>query len=111
MLTRPIPAAAEPVTRPLLVGESNPYGGDPYYALYPAPDGCSGHRLCCLILGMSRSAYLALFDRVNLCEGKWTIRKARAAADDLTATPNRRIVLCGSKVTSAFGFGFFPFGV
>jgi hypothetical protein len=40
----------------VLVGESNPYGADPYYALYPAPDGSAGHRLCCLVLGMTRKA-------------------------------------------------------
>jgi hypothetical protein len=54
------------LSKPLLVGEVNPYGGDPYYALYPAPDGCSGHRLCYLILGMRREDYLESFERINL---------------------------------------------
>jgi hypothetical protein len=30
--------------KPLLVGESNPYGGDPAFALYPSPPGCAGLR-------------------------------------------------------------------
>lgn len=49
---------ASPRSKPLLVGESNPYRSDPHFALYPAPDGCSGHRLCRLILKMGRRDYL-----------------------------------------------------
>lgn len=96
--------------KPIIVGESNPYGGDDYYALYPAPDGCSGHRLCCLILGMQRAAYLEAFERVNLVRGKWSIPAARAAANELTARPNRKLILLGAKVSMAFGLKFSPFG-
>jgi hypothetical protein len=96
--------------KPLLVGESNPYQADPYYALYPAPDGCAGHRLCCLILGMRRQHYLDEFERVNLCAGKWSIREARARASDLQKQYDR-LILLGSKVASAFGCKFTPFQV
>ena len=51
--------------KPTLVGESNPYGGNDDYALYPAPNGCSGHRLCLLILGMDPEDYLEAFERLT----------------------------------------------
>jgi hypothetical protein len=96
--------------KPLLVGEANPYGGDPYYALYPAPDRCSGHRLCCLILGMRRADYLREFDRKNLCPHKWNLREAKQHAEQLLDS-DRSIVLLGAKVTSAFGMNFTPFNI
>jgi hypothetical protein len=91
-----------------LVGEANPYGGDPYYALYPHPEGCSGWRLCCLVLGMRRVDYLAAFDRVNLCPRDWDGRQARSAADALTLE-GKRLVLCGAKVCRAFSVPYVPF--
>lgn len=91
--------------KPIIVGESNPYGGDDYYALYPVPDGCSGHRLCCLILGMRRHDYLEAFERTNLVQGKWGMRAARLRAAELRG----RLILLGSKVSMAFGVEFMPF--
>jgi len=105
----------ETATKPLLIGESNPYGGNPYYALYPYPEGCAGHRLCCRILGMRRKDYLAAFDRVNLCDGPWSIREARARADELAdgglsgGDEEQPLVLFGAKVAAAFGLPFTPF--
>ena len=96
--------------KPVIVGESNPYGGDPYFALYPSPDGCSGHRLCCTILGMDRSEYLDLFDRTNLCTGKWSMRAARARAVEIRAIPTW-FILCGAKVARAWGLPFSPLEV
>ncbi len=87
--------------KPLIVGESNPYGADPQFALYPAPDGCSGHRLCCLILGMHRAAYMESFERVNLCAGKWSAPAARNMARELVSSrmilgrPAPKFVLLG----------------
>lgn len=98
------------MSKPTLVGESNPYGPDPDFALYPAPDGCSGHRLCCLILGMFRHDYLEAFDRVNLCDGRWSIRNARLRAEELSRQPGR-FVLLGAKVSAAFQVPFVPFEV
>lgn len=97
-------------TRPVLVGECNPYGGDPYYALYPAPDGCSGHRLCRLVFGMDPDDYLEAFDRINLCAGKWSVREARESAVRLL-TAGGRFVLLGAKVCDGFGVPFVPFTV
>lgn len=98
------------MSKPVLIGELNPYGGDPYYALYPAPDGCSGHRLCCQILGMQRAHYLDAFERVNLCAGKWSLPLAREAARTLWLKSDR-LILCGAKVSAAFNLPFRPFDV
>lgn len=98
------------LTKPLLVGESNPFGSDEKFALYPAPDGCSGHRLCCLILGMRRRDYLAAFDRINLCAGKWSTREATDSALKIWVA-DRRVILLGSKVAKAFGADFVPFEI
>lgn len=99
--------------RPLLVGESNPYGSDPSFALYPAPDGCSGHRLCRLVLGMRRADYLREFDRTNLCRGNWSREEAMAAAMSILVerAGTARLVLLGSQVCSAFGVPLVPFTV
>lgn len=92
--------------KPLLIGEQNPYGNDPYFALYPSPEGCSGHRLCALVLGMHRSAYLEAFDRANLCDGPWDAKVARKHAGELwvDARKNDRpaLILLGQKVARAF---------
>lgn len=95
-------------SRPVLVGEANPYGGDPYYALYPSPDGCSGHRLCCIVLGMSRAAYLRTFERVNLCPHEWDRLEAERRAEELRQ-PYGRYILLGAKVSRAFGLEYTPF--
>jgi hypothetical protein len=111
--------------RVTLIGECNPYGDDPDMALYPAPDGCSGHRLW-RVLGVSRERYLA-FTRVNLCEGLFRMANARDRAAWLRANivahdyarfyghdyarsygtsdddPSRLVILCGSRVREAFG--------
>ena len=100
--------------RPLLVGECNPYGGRPMFALYPYPDRSSGARLA-HILGLTRKNYLLRFERTNLCVDRWSIRAARLAADSILAkrpvcpievTP---IILLGSKVCQAFGVAYEPF--
>jgi hypothetical protein len=95
----------------IIVGEINPCGGDDYYALYPAPDGCSGHRLACLILGMTRKAYLESFERANLCAGKWALPAARRRAQELRSLPAARFILCGAKVCAAWGTPFVPFEI
>jgi hypothetical protein len=94
--------------RVTLVGESNPYGDDPQYALYPYPDGCSGHRLCRLVLGMNRRHYLASFKRVNLVRGDWSLPAARTRAAELRQDGGR-FVLLGANVCRAFGVTFAPF--
>lgn len=91
--------------RPLLVGESNPYGARPEHALYPAPAGCAGERLCRVVLGMEPAAYLRAFDRANLLAGqRWSAPQAReAAAKMMSATRVRLYILLGQRVAAAFG--------
>lgn len=87
----------------LLVGECNPYGVDPDFALYPLPERATGHRLQSLVMGLSRGEYLRRFDRVNLCTGKWSMKAAQAEADRICREENYEIfVLLGRKVTKAF---------
>lgn len=107
-----MPVSKRTIVKPLIVGEHNPYGSDPHFALYPAPDGCSGHRLCRLILGMRRTDYLRAFERVNLCSGVWKDSEATQCAYELSwrcIRTNCKLVLCGAKVCSAFDVEFRPF--
>ena len=89
--------------RVLLVGEDNPYGSDPAYALYPLPEHASGGRLQ-RILGLTRSAYLRDHERVNLCDGRWALRAATARAQQLHASrqDGTGVVLLGTRVALAF---------
>lgn len=103
--------------KPLLVGESNPYQSDPRlaqrYALYPEPERCAGWNLCYRVMQLEEDEYLRRFDRVNLCDGKWGMKEARAKAARLEyerhAEDHPIIVLCGSKVCAAFETSFMPF--
>lgn len=99
--------------KPLLVGEANPYGVDPRYALFPHPRNSAGYRLARMIMAMpSKQAYLDSFDRVNLCPQKWSVPVARDRAREIQAERERtHIVLLGSKVATAFGFAYEPFKV
>lgn len=95
--------------RPLLVGESNPYGSDPRFALYPLPERSAGGRLCRLVLGMRMAEYLRAYDRANLCDGRWSAPTARSEAARLATTRAAPIVLLGARVASAFALDFEPF--
>lgn len=56
--------------------------------------------------------YLARFERVNLCDGKWSMPKARERARKLWWERGAGvIVLLGSKVCAAFGEPFEPFTI
>jgi hypothetical protein len=112
--------------KPLLVGESNPYGNDPDYALYPFPENSAGYRLCHVVLGMTMREYMRAFDRVNLMSGskKWSLPGAREAARELldrtpkgesAVLPSHRIefgqplILLGARVARAFRLTYTPF--
>ena len=88
--------------RVLLLGEQNPYGSNPEFALYCYPPGCSGHRLH-RILGLPEHQYLALH-RKNLCDGDWSKDQAKKRASELLdpSAPWRVMVLLGRKVTESF---------
>jgi hypothetical protein len=89
----------------LLLGEDNPYGSEPEFALYCYPVGCSGYRLR-RILGLPQHQYLGL-PRANLCvSGSWSMKDARRRARDLLS-PHVGwdvIVMFGRKVADAFDY-------
>lgn len=92
----------------VLVGELNPYGANPDYALYHYPRGASGDRLR-KILGLRDITYERL-EKVNLCTGNWSMERAVEAREKIYGrTPgNYTYVLCGAKVRDVFGGpGFF----
>lgn len=99
--------------KPLLVGEANPWQSDEEtamrYALHPDPPHASGGRLCHVVMGLTERDYLRWYDRIDLCHPKWSMPKARAKAYQLVSERGAHdvIVLCGSKVTEAFGIGPF----
>lgn len=111
---------------PYLIGESNPYGADPRYALYPLPERSAGGRLCRLIVRMPAHDYIAYYRRFNLCSGSWRMKEARKTAEATLAEVRRirsvarcrgeavyppKLVLLGAKVSEAFGIVFEPFTV
>lgn len=102
------------IVKPWLIGENNPYlrPGDPphKFDLYPLPEGASGHRLCRLVLGMQMTEYLRSFVRRDLLtQAKWSITKARFAAEDVLRESGKApLVLLGKKVCAAFGVSFIP---
>lgn len=93
--------------RVLLVGELNPYGADPAFALYPSPEGSAGYRLAHFLCDR-RSEYMQRFDRANLCAGSWSNSLAREAAEEIMRR-RTRVVALGAKVARAFGVSFSPF--
>lgn len=97
----------------LLVGEDNPYGQDPRFALYHKPRHASGNRLR-QHLGLRDATYERL-QKINLCTKKWSLREARERAQLLTERGAvgglRIIVLLGAKVRDAFGLEMEFFGV
>lgn len=95
--------------KPLLIGEANPYGADPYFALYPYPKNASGDRLCRLIMKMTPAQYLRDFDRINLCPTKWSAPVARERAQAILKSDMEDLVLFGAKVSNAFGLPYEPF--
>jgi hypothetical protein len=82
----------------LFVGELNPYGADPRFALYHLPRRASGNRLR-EHLGLSDVTYEAIEKR-NLCTGRWSMKEARENA--LKLRFDFDVIVCfGSKVRVA----------
>lgn len=83
-------------------------------ALYPFPTGSSGHRLATKVMLLTTQRYLELYDRTNLCLGRWAKGEAAISAAHISArqvVQRMPLVLLGSKVALAFGHAFFPFRV
>lgn len=89
----------------ILVGEDNPYGSDPRYALYDEPKHSAGGRLRRMVFGIPKRVYFdrELFERGNLCTGKWKMKEARQQAYAvLRERPDATIIMFGRKVATAF---------
>ena len=96
----------------LLLGENNPYGDDPHFALYPSPVGCTGWRLCHKVLELPADTYLEKFERRNLLQRpKWSAPLARLAARTLLAElgEGARVVVLGARVATALDLPSTPF--
>lgn len=89
---------------------------DPRLALFPFPKGCAGYRLAQLLCGKdpgARGRYLMQFERRNLLpvfpgEGragdKFSMARARKAADALIVELNgRRVLVVGQATAEALG--------
>lgn len=114
--------------RPVLIGMNNPISSDPEHALYPWPEGCTGHRIYRMICDASAARgapeptdeqYLSAFDRRNLIGGRsWPTgagsAKIKQAAAGVIAQSlmggERRVVLLGAEVRRAFGLVSEPLG-
>jgi hypothetical protein len=101
----------EALVKPLLVGECNPYGIEPKFALYPLPVNSAGWRLCHKILGLDTTKYLRTFERKNLSNDPFSVVKAREAAKQIIATHAGPVILLGAKVCLAFDAPYDPFTV
>lgn len=97
--------------KPVLIGMNNPLSMQPGYELFPAPEGCTGHRIYLMLKSRQpdilRQQYLNVFDRRNLVVGRSFDKKlARVRAEQLYAEfwgTKRTIVLLGEEVRRAFG--------
>lgn len=91
----------------VVVGEMNPYGADPRYALYDKPEESAGGRLRRRVLGLRSDTYHGRTRRFNLCAGAWSAAKARASARQIRSLCGQddTVVLLGRKVADAFGLG------
>ena len=97
--------------KPILIGMNNPISTRPGHELYPAPEGCTGHRLWQMLharTGASRLMYLECFERRNLVAGREYERiSARARAYEIVTElrdSGRTVVLLGQEVREAFHY-------
>lgn len=106
------PVAAAPRPPVVVVGEDNPFGKDPRYALYHEPENSAGGRLRRLVMGLRVVSYHRYTVRYNLCAGKWSSKEAFSSASRLLEThpaPPNTLVLLGAKVCRAFCVDYAPF--
>lgn len=92
--------------RPLLVGMNNPLSRVDDHALYPWPEGCTGHRLWQMLLPMTDDEYLEKYERCNLVEGRaWSTAAAKAAAPAMRERMRlRRTIILGREVRDIMGW-------
>jgi hypothetical protein len=93
----------------MFVGECNPYGMLPGYALHYLPRTAAGNRLR-KILGLRDATYVNMLVKTNLCVGRFSVAAAKANAQHLLTDPFPKIlVLLGERVKAAFGLHDCPF--
>jgi hypothetical protein len=99
--------------RPILLGMQNPHNTKPGFALYPAPRGCTGHRLWQMlheVSGCRPLQYVQSFDRRNLVTGPWSREAARVAVRTFIPPPaGGTVVVLGQEVARALGLETAPF--
>jgi len=97
--------------RPVLIGMNNPVSSEPEHALFPYPEGCTGHRLLAMLQSRvpkaTRREYCARFDRRNVVSAKvFDSKMAQKGAADLFNEffgSGRTVVLLGADTVAAFG--------
>jgi hypothetical protein len=97
--------------KPILIGMNNPLSPRPGYELFPAPRGCTGHRIFEMLAervpGTLRQQYLDTFERRNLVVGQmWDRALGRQNAAEMSRElfgSGRMIVLFGQDVRRSFG--------
>lgn len=100
------------MSRPLLIGQAPGPNTRPDLPLFPHPRTSAGGRLASF-LGLSRTEYLRIFDRVNLIQefpgrckrdDKWPTARARDAAGAMRPLlSGRQVIMVGRNVATAFG--------
>jgi hypothetical protein len=97
--------------RAVLIGMNNPVSSAPEHALYPSPEGCTGHRLYEMLKSRvptaTRSDYLRRFERRNVVSLKVfdakLAREGAAKLDQEFFGSGRTIVVLGADTIKAFG--------
>jgi hypothetical protein len=105
--------------RPVILGMNNPRSDDPDHALWPHPNGCTGHRLWQMLSSADPSVtierYLLAFDRRNLLRTReWNAEAGRMVAGRLLMNAEfmgREILVLGDEVRKAFELPKEPLGV
>lgn len=111
MLRRRAGPGSHPRLPVLLLGEDpgSRTHDNPRFALYPAPQGCTGYRLYCLTPCESRAEYLDRYYRRNVYvrrPDKWSPALAQARARDIVRTyvaesDVKFVVAVGARVRDA----------
>lgn len=94
--------------KPIILGMNNPLSLDPCHALYPEPEGCTGHRLWKMLekrTGATEEDYMEAFERRNLVAGlAWSRAAAHAAAPAFWEyAKGRTVLVLGSEVREVLG--------
>jgi hypothetical protein len=92
------------MAKPLLLGAHNPHSADPRWALFWAPEGCSGHRLW-KMSGLPKLVWKHAFDRMNVLDAtEWgTGPDERRVVEVRAAMLGRETLVLGHQARAALG--------